>query len=126
MSHEVEHHIHESPKSMTVPLVILAVFSLTAGWLELAASLGGSDRFEKFLDPVFAKEAQFCGRRQGRAARRRRERGGTHQPSRILLMFLSVAAAGMGWFMARRAYVNADKGYTEPIAAPRRPSTTFC
>src|SRR5882672_12038233 len=24
MSHEVEHHIHESPKSMTVPLVILA------------------------------------------------------------------------------------------------------
>ncbi|OLB23588.1 MAG: NADH-quinone oxidoreductase subunit L [Acidobacteriales bacterium 13_2_20CM_55_8] len=33
MSHEVEHHIHESPKSMTVPLVILAFFSLFAGFL---------------------------------------------------------------------------------------------
>src|SRR5450432_3188181 len=27
MSHEVEHHIHESPKTMTVPLVILALCS---------------------------------------------------------------------------------------------------
>src|SRR6201982_2140758 len=30
MSHEVEHHIHESPKPMTVPLVILAICSLGA------------------------------------------------------------------------------------------------
>src|SRR6202789_3040808 len=28
MSHEVEHHIHESPKTMTVPLIILAVCSI--------------------------------------------------------------------------------------------------
>src|SRR5207237_5702943 len=33
MSHEVEHHIHESPKSMTVPLVILAICSVFVGWL---------------------------------------------------------------------------------------------
>src|SRR5438552_2251648 len=58
MSHEVEHHIHESPKSMTVPLVILAFFSLFAGFLGLPHSLGGSNRFEKFLEPVFAKEAR--------------------------------------------------------------------
>jgi NADH-quinone oxidoreductase subunit L len=57
MSHEVEHHVHESPKSMTVPLVILAICSIGAGWLGWPHSLGGSDRFEKFLEPVFAREA---------------------------------------------------------------------
>src|ERR1700682_5329749 len=58
MSHEVEHHIHESPKSMTAPLVILAFFSLFAGFLGWPESLGGSNRFAKFLEPVFAKEAK--------------------------------------------------------------------
>src|SRR5437660_12232322 len=33
MSDEVEHHVHETPKSMTVPLVILAICSLGAGWV---------------------------------------------------------------------------------------------
>jgi NADH-quinone oxidoreductase subunit L len=57
MSHEVEHHIHESPKTMTVPLIILAVGAIFAGYLGVPASLGGSNRFEKFLEPVFAVEA---------------------------------------------------------------------
>src|SRR5208282_2639506 len=57
MSHEVEHHVHESPKSMTVPLVILAICSIGAGWLSWPHSLGGSAHFEKFLEPVFAREA---------------------------------------------------------------------
>jgi NADH-quinone oxidoreductase subunit L len=33
MSHDVEHHIHGSPASMTMPLVVLAVMSLFAGFL---------------------------------------------------------------------------------------------
>jgi len=36
-------------------------------------------------------------------------------------MGLSVAAAGVGWLMASRAYGNAGKGYTEPIAAAAPP-----
>ena len=57
MSHEAEHHIHESPFSMTMPLVVLAVCAIGAGWLGWPHSLGGSDRFTKFLEPVFAPEA---------------------------------------------------------------------
>src|SRR5580765_2354790 len=53
-SHEVEHHIHESPKSMTVPLVILAFFSIVGGYLNVSEGLGGSKRLDKFLGPVFA------------------------------------------------------------------------
>jgi NADH-quinone oxidoreductase subunit L len=119
MSHEVEHHIHESPASMTVPLVVLAVMSLFAGFLGWPHSLGGSDRFAHYLDPVFARgEAHVlvAEGQAGRLAAGEREEEHT-SPTEILLMFLSVAAAGIGWFMADRSYATADKGYTEPIAA---------
>ena len=53
MDHETEHHVHESPKSMTVPLIILAVCSIFAGLLGVPHALGGSNRFEHFLEPVF-------------------------------------------------------------------------
>src|SRR6202522_1828277 len=58
MSHDAEHHIHESPVSMTAPLVVLAICAIVAGWLGWPHSLGGSDRFTKFLEPVFASEAR--------------------------------------------------------------------
>jgi NADH-quinone oxidoreductase subunit L len=111
-SHEVEHHIHESPKSMTVPLVVLAFFSITAGWLGWPASLGGSNHFEKFLEPVFANHVEAAETPAGEEGPRTIE---------YLLMALSVAAAGAGWFMAARAYGNARKDYTEPINAAAPP-----
>ena len=48
VDHDVEHHIHESPRAMTIPLTILAVLSIIGGWI----GIGG--RFEKFLEPVTA------------------------------------------------------------------------
>src|SRR5207302_5673097 len=33
VGHEVEHHIHESPSAMTVPLMILALLSVIGGWI---------------------------------------------------------------------------------------------
>jgi NADH-quinone oxidoreductase subunit L len=45
-------HVHESPKSMTIPLMILAFLSLTGGWLALPALFGGKDYFAEFLTPV--------------------------------------------------------------------------
>ena len=122
MSHDVEHHIHESPASMTMPLVILAVCSLFAGFLGWPRSLGGSDRFAAFLDPVFAREAHVL-REEGKAGQLAAgEKEEEHTSStEYLLMFLSVAAAGAGYLMAGRAYKNADKGYREPIAAASAP-----
>jgi NADH-quinone oxidoreductase subunit L len=47
-------HVHESPNSMLVPLVILAVLSIVGGWFAAPAMLGtGPDYFAKFLQPVF-------------------------------------------------------------------------
>ncbi len=47
-------HVHESPRTMLVPLMILAVLSIIGGWLAAPAMLGtGPDYFTKFLQPVF-------------------------------------------------------------------------
>jgi NADH-quinone oxidoreductase subunit L len=111
--HEVEHHIHESPKSMTVPLVVLAFFSITVGWLGWPASLGGSNHFETFLEPVFANNVEAT---EASPATEEGPRG-----TEYLLMGLSVAAAIAGLLIARRAYNNAGKDYVEPIAAAAPP-----
>ncbi len=121
MSHEVEHHIHESPKSMTWPLVILAIGALGAGWLGWPHSLGGSDRFTKFLEPVFAPEARVLqqeGRTEQLVQGVEEEK---NTSTEWLLMALSLGAAGLGWGMAWRSYRHADKGYIEPIAAAAPP-----
>src|SRR5467141_2303215 len=118
MSHEVEHHIHESPKSMTVPLIVLAICAISAGWLGWPHSLGGSNRFEKFLEPVFARETRVF-QAEGKAAQVAAGEKEAERTTSIeyLLMFLSVAAGVVGWGMAWKAYRHADRGYVEPIAA---------
>jgi len=54
--HDV-HHVHESPNSMLAPLVILAIFSIVAGWVGVPPVLGGANHIEQFLTPE-AHEAE--------------------------------------------------------------------
>jgi NADH-quinone oxidoreductase subunit L len=122
MSHEVEHHIHESPASMTVPLVILAICAIGAGVLGWPHSLGGSDRFTAFLEPVFQPEArvlQLEGQTGQLYAGAKEEEHNTG--TEWLLMGLSVGAAVLGLGGAWKYYRHADKGYVEPIAAAAPP-----
>ncbi len=124
MSHEVEHHIHESPKSMTVPLVVLAIGSIVAGWLGVPHSLLGSNRFEKFLQPVFAKEARVMQAEEpAQLAAGEKEEERT-DPMEYALMILSVCAAVVGLGLAYRSYAKAVKDYPEPIAAKAPPLYT--
>jgi NADH-quinone oxidoreductase subunit L len=46
-------HVHESPRNMLVPLVVLAALSLAGGWWAAPHLLGGTNYFEHFLAPVF-------------------------------------------------------------------------
>jgi len=43
------HHVHESPPSMLIPLSILAVFSIVAGFAGAPPALGGHNIIESFL-----------------------------------------------------------------------------
>ncbi|RMF67103.1 MAG: NADH-quinone oxidoreductase subunit L, partial [Calditrichaeota bacterium] len=49
---DVAKHVHESPKVMTVPLVILAFLSVVGGFVGIPHIFNG---FEHFLDPVFTR-----------------------------------------------------------------------
>ena len=44
-------HLHDAPRSMAIALVVLAVGSVVAGYLNVPAALGGSAFLEHFLDP---------------------------------------------------------------------------
>ena len=91
-------------------------------------SLGGTNRFEKFLGPVFANETAVL-EEQGKGAQvSAGEKEVEHtDPLEYVLMFASVGAAVVGWWLAQRAYKNADKGYKEPIneISPRVYKTLF-
>ncbi|MGC2334126.1 MAG: NADH-quinone oxidoreductase subunit L [Candidatus Acidiferrales bacterium] len=50
-------HVQESPKNMTVPLVILAFLSIFGGWVAAPKVVGGIDHFSEFLEPVFTMYA---------------------------------------------------------------------
>ena len=124
MSHEIEHHIHESPKSMTVPLVILAICSIFAGYLGLPHSLGGSNRFGKFLEPVFAKEAPVMeAERPAQFAAGEKEEEHT-SPVEYGLMGLSVLIGLAGIMWAYSTYARAGKDYIEPICEKAPPLYT--
>jgi NADH-quinone oxidoreductase subunit L len=46
-------HAHESPRVMTIPLIILAVLSVIGGFIGLP-HIVGTNLLDKFLEPVFA------------------------------------------------------------------------
>lgn len=53
--------VHESPLSMTFPLIVLAVLSVVGGLLNLPEAIGGNHGLATFLTPVFADSAAITG-----------------------------------------------------------------
>jgi len=103
VDHEVEHHIHESPGSMTVPLMILAGLSIVGGWVGWPESLGGSDRFSQFLSPVMFKPAAEGAEAAGAA------HAASSASTEYLLMLLSVGIAAAGIWLAYNWYIRHPK-----------------
>ncbi len=55
-THEQEHHLHESPAAITIPLIILAILAVIGGWVGIPeVFMHGGHRLEAFLEPVFAQ-----------------------------------------------------------------------
>ena len=100
-THEQEHHVHESPANMTVPLIVLAVLSVVGGFIGVPESLGGHHWLEHFLSPVFQRSAALLT--AGPSAGQRD----------IVLMVISVAAAlaALGY-----AYVKYVKNSHVPVS----------
>ncbi len=86
---EVAHHVHESPRVMTVPLMILAFFSATIGFIGMPVIERGN-LFGEFLAPVFPPVEHAA-------------EAGSHL-AELLAMLLSVGIAAAGWRLAMGMY----------------------
>jgi NADH-quinone oxidoreductase subunit L len=97
VDHHTEAHIHESPKVMTVPLMVLAVGSVLAGYIGLPKWLG-PNLFEHWLEPVFEPV---------QAAAAATEEAAHHSASlEIGMAAVSVAIAVVGFLIAYTTYAK--------------------
>jgi len=114
---EAEHHLHESPPSMTMPLVVLGVLSIFGGLVGIPGKLFGHPEWnlvERFLEPAILPI--------GHAAENA-EHVSHHAVSLGLewgLVILSVAVAFFGIWVAHRFYMG-----PEAFARPRRLAERF-
>jgi NADH-quinone oxidoreductase subunit L len=69
--------VHESPRVMVIPLVVLAFLSIVGGWIGVPGSLGGGNHFDKFLGPVFRSTAPAVNAEQGAAGETAPQEKGT-------------------------------------------------
>lgn len=96
---EAKKHLHESPPVMTVPLILLAFFSVVAGYVGLPVVFGErANLFERFLAPVLAPAHE----------------AGLHEPHLALstewtLIFISVAVALTGIYIAYVFYLKSPQ-----------------
>jgi NADH-quinone oxidoreductase subunit L len=100
MAREVAHHVHESPRVMTWPLVALSALTLATG-LALGIPSEHGTRFARFLAPVFPLPAAAHG-------------GFTAFVLAILAVIVVAAGIVLAWFM----YVSTP-ARAEAIGRPR-------
>jgi NADH-quinone oxidoreductase subunit L len=104
---EQEHHLHEAPRSMTVPIIVLAFLSTVGGWVGLPAVFGeNANVIARFLSPIITPIA-------GREA--------SHEPLphavEWLLMTLSVAVAASGLYLGWNWWAKGEGRVPARLAA---------
>jgi NADH-quinone oxidoreductase subunit L len=100
-THDQEHHLHESPPSMTIPLIVLAILSAIGGMIGVPAVMGGHHELGAYLAPVFEDSTKILGEHE------------LSHSTEITLMLISVgvALAAMAY-----AYVKYVKGGSLPVS----------
>ncbi len=97
-THEQEHHLHESPAAITIPLIILAILSVIGGWVGIPeVFMHGGHRLETFLEPVF---------RQSNAITAKHE---LSHATEYMLMGVSVAGALIALLYAWNKFSKYEK-----------------
>ena len=96
------HVPHDAPPSMAIPLIILAIGSVAAGFVGVPHALGGNNRIERFLEPSF--EAHGAASHEGSPAPAQAAEAAAHggqdahalERTELMLMALSVGVAFAG------------------------------
>ena len=113
LTDHARHHLHESPPSMTVPLVVLAVLSIAGGWVGIPL-IEGMNRIKDWLAPSLgggghAVAAAAAAGHGATAAAGHGAAAGAHHPDPAVelgLMGVSVAVALVGILVAWLFYVK--------------------
>lgn len=92
---EQEKHLHESPASMTIPLVVLAILSVVGGFIGVPEVLGGHHWLAQFLSPVLVYTKAVSG-----------EGVVLDHATEYLLMGISVGAAVISIAVAYVIYIS--------------------
>jgi NADH-quinone oxidoreductase subunit L len=100
VDHEVEHHIHESPWSMLIPLIALGTLSVVGGYVNWPV-----ESFGKFLEPVFENPSLTRASEYSHS-------------TELMLMGLSIAIALAGIGVAYAFYVKRAASAERLAAAP--------
>jgi len=127
------HGPHESPRSMTLPLQLLAAGAIVAGFVGVPAALGGGNAIEHFLEPSFTARAaavEHAAAGAGSEAKTRSELAAAGEPkgapahapapgehavahlsraAELGLMALSVLVGVIGILAAYRVFVRAPE-----------------
>jgi NADH-quinone oxidoreductase subunit L len=102
-THEQEHHLHESPPSMSMVLAVLAVLSVIGGFVKFPEFLAPIRLLEDFLAPVFSSDA----------TRQLVESGIHSHAAEAGFAALSLMIVALGWYLAdtiyRREALSADR-----------------
>jgi NADH-quinone oxidoreductase subunit L len=98
---EQEHHLHESPAAITIPLIILAFLSIVGGFVGIPDVFAqGGHRLAQFLAPVFAQSTALLAKPESSAQ------------NEILLMAISsvIAVIASLWAWTKfRKYTPVEK-----------------
>jgi NADH-quinone oxidoreductase subunit L len=104
-THEQEHHLHESPKSMTIPLWILAGLSAVGGALSLPHRVWHGWSLAKWLEPVIPEIEGAHGEIEIAFS------------TEVTFALIATAIAIAGWWIARSLYKNKQLASDDAFAA---------
>jgi NADH-quinone oxidoreductase subunit L len=93
---DAHHPVHESPQSMTFPMMVLAALSVVGGLIGIPHLLGGSDKIQEYLSPIFAASEPVL--KQGLAE--------VNTPAEFGLMLVPLALIFIVIFIAYKLYVK--------------------
>jgi NADH-quinone oxidoreductase subunit L len=99
LHHMPGHDVHESPQTMTIPLVILAILSVVGGWIGINEGFGGGNQLHHWLAPVVGAAAAHAPAHGEEAV------AAAHGMSVWLGGGIAVAVAAVGAALAYSVYV---------------------
>ncbi len=95
-SEEQKHHLHESPKTMTIPLIILAVLSILGGFINLPHYIGHGHyaKLADWLKSIYVYDLSLPEVKFG---------------TEMILLGLTLVMFFTVWFIVKNIYVNKKK-----------------